>query len=287
MPRHTNPHDYKPTALNGDLLAARARRRLAAPRRADGSHTHHAAELTAAALRLREHSRTIAIGKQLWKEHGDQAMALCLVRLRAGVDSVAAAPFEILHAFACDACDIAHSHMVNGEFEAACRCYDALLAILSEAAGAKAANPDAFSALRAEALENAAAVYAAQSDAAAARKQPVDPRAGWPQEEFERGHDEVDHRAEARDRRLQAIAWCQQAAQEYADQRHQHTALAAHLVRLASATAGQTPEAAAALHAEIEPEIYRQAARAREAEAATVSLTDRIARIEAITRRGR
>ena len=57
--------------------------------------------------------------------------------------------------------------------------------------------------------------------------------------------------------------------------------------RLASATAGQTPEAAAALHAEIEPEIYRQAARAREAEAATVSLTDRIARIEAITRRGR
>ena len=62
---------------------------------------------------------------------------------------------------------------------------------------------------------------------------------------------------------------------------------AAHLVRLASATAGQTPEAAAALHAEIEPEIYRQAARAREAEAATVSLTDRIARIEAITRRGR
>ena len=95
------------------------------------------------------------------------------------------------------------------------------------------------------------------------------------------------YRAEARDRRLQAIAWCQQAAQEYADQRHQHTALAAHLVRLASATAGQTPEAAAALHAEIEPEIYRQAARAREAEAATVSLTDRIARIEAITRRGR
>ena len=75
MPRHTNPHNYKPTALDGDLLAARARRRRAAPRRADGSHTHHAAELTAAALRLREHGRTVAIGKQLWKEHGDQAMA--------------------------------------------------------------------------------------------------------------------------------------------------------------------------------------------------------------------
>ena len=92
MPRHTNPHQYKPDALDGDLLAARARRRRAAPQRADGSRTHHAAELTAAALRLREHSRTVAIGKQLWKEHGDQAMALCLVRLRAGVDSVAAAP---------------------------------------------------------------------------------------------------------------------------------------------------------------------------------------------------
>ena len=52
-------------------------------------------------------------------------------------------------------------------------------------------------------------------------------------------------------------------------------------------TAPRDVTRAAALHAEIDPEIQRQAARAREAEAATVSLTDRIARIEAFTRRGR
>ena len=219
-------------ALGGDLLAARARRTRAAPQRADGSRTHHAAELTAAAFppgvnphsRNRKNSSGRSTATRQWPRPAARRRRLGRRR-----------SFEALR-LCVRACHIAHAHgerRVRGVVSLLRRA----ARHLSEAAGAKAANPDAFSALRAEALENAAAVYAAQSDAAAARNNPSTRRRvghrgvrAWPR----RGRPPRRARpAAAGDRVVPAGGTGTPTSATSTPPSP------AHLVRLASATAGQ------------------------------------------------